>query len=346
MTIKIRLSQALEEYKAHMEARGMAHGTIRGRVSLLGMVKTDIGDIYTENIDGRHIDQVFAAHAWGPKTRNVKLSQMRHFFRWCQSRRYMDRHEDPLAGWRNLIVPNEPRTRIPVEEWPRLFDACLHPTEEIALATGLFLFLRGSEQQHIQMKHINLDAGEIEIFRQKTRQWDTMPISTELDFYLRKYLIWYAEQTTIHPDHYLHAPRVLTSQERDPVTNRIVPGTGTIDPTRSITKPHITIQRILKRAGYETAKEGEHTLRRSGARAYFDHLAESGYDGALRRCQAMLGHSTSLITENYLGLDLDRRQRNEDIAGHRMFPNLITADIEPDAPNVVSINRAKEQADG
>lgn len=346
MTIKIRLSQATEEYKAHMEARGMAHGTIRGRVSLLGMVKTDIGDIYTENITGEHIDRVFAAHAWGPKTRNVKLSQMRHFVKWCQTRRYLDRHADPLAGWRNLVVPNTPRTRIPVEEWPALFAACLHPTETIALATGLFLFLRGSEQQHIQMKHIRLDQGEIDIYRQKTRQWDTMPISAELDVYLRDYLTWYSQQVTVSPEHYLHAPRVLTSQERDPATNRIMPGTGTIDPTRPVSKPHITIQRILKRAGYATAKEGEHTLRRSGARAYFDHLAESGYDGALRRCQAMLGHSTSLITETYLGLDLDRRQRNEDIAGHRMFPMLVTEAVTPDADNVVSLTRAKESTDG
>ena len=60
----------------------------------------------------------------------------------------------------------------------------------------------------------------------------------------------------------------------------------------------------------------------------------------------MLGHSTSLITETYLGLDLDRRQRNEDIAGNRMFPMLVTEEIAPEADNVVSITRGKEGTDG
>ena len=147
----------------------------------------------------------------------------------------MDRHADPLAGWSNLVVPNEHRTRIPVSEWPRLFAACSYPTETISLATGLFLFLRGSEQQHIQMKHIRLEEGEIDIFRQKTRQWDTMPISAELDVYLREYLTWYASQVAVSPEHYLIPPRVLNSQERDPVTRQILPGTGTIDPARPIT---------------------------------------------------------------------------------------------------------------
>ena len=346
MTIKIRFSSAIAEYKEHMQARGMAEGTVRGRNSLLNLMKTDIGDIYVENIGPQHIDQVFAAHAWGAKTRNVKLSQMRVFFQWCRTRRYMERTEDPTAGWRNLIVPNEPRTRIPVEEWPRLFAACTYPTETISLATGLFLFLRSSEQQAIQMKHIRLDEGEIDIYRRKTRQWDTMPISAELDVYLRDYLRWYSEQVAIEPEHYLIPPRIFSTQERDPETNQILPGTGTIDPTRPITKMHIVIQRILSNAGYPTNKEGEHTLRRSGARGFFDALAESGYDGALRRVQSMLGHATSLNTEIYLGLDLDRRQRNEDIAGQRMFPSLVTADIEADAPNVVSLRRKKERADG
>lgn len=346
MTIKIRLSAAIQEYREHMVAREMAPGTVRGRVSLLGMIKTDIGDIYVENLTPQHIDQVFAAHAWGAKTRNVKLSQMRTFFEWCRTRRYLDRGEDPTVGWRNLTVPNTPRTRIPVEEWPRLFAACTYPTETISLATGLFLFLRSSEQQGIQMKHIRLDEGEIDIYRRKTRQWDTMPISAELDTYLRNYLTWYSQQVAIEPEHYLIPPRIISTQERDPETNRLMPGTGTIDPTRNITKMHIVIQRILANAGYPTDKEGEHTLRRSGARALFDQLAQNGYDGALRRVQSMLGHATSLNTEIYLGLDLDRRLRNEDIAGQRMFPSLVTADIEADAPNVVSITRGKEQADG
>lgn len=336
-TLKIRLSLASQEYASHLSARGLAAGTIRSRAGMLRLLEACVGDVYVENLTADHVDRLFAAHAWAAKTRNVKLSMLRTFFRWCQQRRYMDRHADLLAGYRNLPCPVEPRTRIPVDEWPRLFEACMHPTETAALATGLFLFLRGSEQQAIQLKHVHLDEGTIDVYRAKTRQWDTMPISSELDAYLRDYLTWYADTVGIHPDYYLHAPRIIASQERCEATNRILPGTGTIDPTRAIAKPHQTIQRILRRAGYPTAKEGEHTLRRSGARAWFDQLAESGYDGALRRVQSMLGHSTSLVTESYLGIDLDRRQRDSAVRGQRMFPNLTTAALPSEEGNVIAL---------
>ena len=76
---------------------------------------------------------------------------------------------------------------------------------------------------------------------------------------------------------------------------------------------------VLDRAGYPIAKEGGHTLRRSGARAYYDELCEDGYDGALRRVQSMLDHSTTIVTEGYLGLGLDKEARNKALKGQPMF---------------------------
>lgn len=336
MGIKIRLEKATDEWCAHMEARSLTNGTIRSRKSTLTTLKTDIGDIYVENISHRHIDQFFAAHPWSERTRNLKLGQLRVFFDWARSRRYMGRDDDPTFGWRMLTpVDGTPRLRLAVGEWQGLFAHCLHPTETIAVATGLYLFLRGSEQQAIQMKHIRLDDGEIDIYRRKTREWDAMPISAELDTHLRTYLTWYATQVAVQPEHYLLAPRIVGTLARDESTSRLVAGGGQIDPTRPHSKPHLIIQRILDRAGYETAGEGEHTLRRSGARAYFDVLAESGYDGALRRVQSMLGHKNSLVTEQYLGLDLDRRLRNEEVSGKPMFPNAA-------ADNVVDLHAQRE----
>ena len=119
------------------------------------------------------------------------------------------------------------------------------------------------------------------------------------------------------PDHYLVATRkrdleIIGSQGA-------VAGTGTVDATRALTQPSRTVRRVLERSGYYSKQEGGHTLRRSGARAYFDELVGAGYDGALRRVQSMLGHSHSIMTEQYLGLDLDRQQRNQDLQGKPMF---------------------------
>jgi hypothetical protein len=42
----------------------------------------------------------------------------------------------------------------------------------------------------------------------------------------------------------------------------------------------------------------------------------------MRRVQALLGHASVLQTEKYLGIELERRQRNEMLAGKTMFPGM------------------------
>jgi integrase len=93
-------------------------------------------------------------------------------------------------------------------------------------------------------------------------------------------------------------------------------------PENRVTHPYRAVQRALAVMGYETHKEGEHTLRRSGARALFDTLREQGYDGALMRVSSMLGHRDTRVTEHYIGLSLERTQRNAMFAGQPMFPQL------------------------
>lgn len=138
-------------------------------------------------------------------------------------------------------------------------------------------------------------------------------------------MTYLAELGYSKPDHYL-----LATRKRD-LTMRgrygAVGGTGTVDATRPLTRPSRTVKRVLVRAGYYTLQEGGHTLRRSGARAYFDELVSAGYDGALRRVQSMLGHASSSMTEQYLGLDLDRQKRNFDLAGKPMFTSVQTRKI-------------------
>jgi hypothetical protein len=82
--------------------------------------------------------------------------------------------------------------------------------------------------------------------------------------------------------------------------------------------------------------EGCHTLRRSGARALFDDLVErGGYDGVLRHVSAMLHHKSTLMTERYLGLDVDVKKRNDLIRGKKMYRT--QRDMVEDSPNVTVI---------
>jgi integrase len=316
---RLTVSEAWNEYEVHCVARGLAESTVRGRNTTILQLIDCIGDIQAWNITPRHVDKVFAENQWSVGTRNNKLTHYKAFFGWCRARGYMSQNSDPLFGWRVVKVKQPEKTRIPHHEWARLFTACETQIERGALALGLYLFLRGSELKTIQLKHVHLQDSEIEIYRTKTREWDVMPISAELDTYLRQHLTWLAEQGVSQPEHYLLPTYTKPIPAKGRPRGGFVEGSGQINPNKSLYHPYRYIQNVLQRAGYPTFTEGEHTLRRSGARAYFDHLAANGYDGALRRVQSMLGHSSSMMTEVYLGLDLDRRQRNSDIKGKPMF---------------------------
>ena len=333
---KIRLQAAITEYEQHLRARGIEQDTTRNIISSLNRMFQVIGDVYVDKIDNRDMDRVFATYLWQASTRNNKLRIYKAFFRWTRARRYTALDFEPLFGWRNLTVPEKHRTRIPRDEWQGLFDQCQHPMERIVFATGLYLFLRASEQQRLQLKHVDLDRSEIEIYRKKTKKWDVMPITSELGEHMRNHLTWLAENGATDPNHFL-IPTRNRDMRHDPVTRRWIAGTGTINPTRSLSKPHRIVQRILKKNGYEIEGEGEHTLRRSGARAYFDSLCEErNYDGALRRVQSMLGHTLASTTEIYIGMNLDRFARNKDLADLPMFP---IKEVQHD--NVVNIFRGK-----
>lgn len=324
MPSKMKLAEAQQVWITHLASAGASKNTITAYRYTVDALRRVTGDIYVLHITADHIDRLFLSSTWAPSTRNGHLSHLRTFFGFCRSRGWMHRDIDPTFGRRKVKVPKFEMQRIPVTEWSRLFDATRHPQERIVVATGLYLFLRASEQKRIQLKHVHLDQQEIEVFRQKTQDFDRMPISAELDGHIRAHLTWMASRFELHPEHYLCPSRLMT-QERDERAK--YNGLGEIDPTKPINLPYRTVQRVLARAGYPTEKQGEHTLRRSGARAYFDTLVEQGYDGALRRVQSMLGHESSRSTEDYLGLRLDRYARNRDLRGKPMFPNLTTENV-------------------
>lgn len=322
----IKLEEAVERYIFHMRGVGIEPSTIQTYTSGLKALVASVGNVETYTLSGRHLDVTFASRKWSAATRNARLSQYKAFFAWCRATGCMKADQNPAFGWGNRRVPSIERQRIPQAEWSRLFNACIHPQETIALATGLYLFLRASEQRMIQLKHLRLDTSEIAIHRVKTKEVDVMPLPAELLPYLRKHLTMMTEQGFNSPEHYLIGQRGNMGKNAG---KKFVLGSGTLDHTKPFAKPHVVIKRILTRAGYPDFGEGEHTLRRSGARAYFDALIADGYDGALKEVQSMLGHANSTMTERYLGLSLDRKKRNERLAGRPMFPQVQSANVVP-----------------
>lgn len=334
--IKIKMTAAIDEYLRWGKARGLKPNTLRNQQDALIPLSRSTGDIYVSSVTPLHIERHFTSQQWKESTRNVKLTLLRGFFTWADKRGYKDPKVELLYGWRTLTVPQRERLRVPVHEWPRLFDACEHITETATLALGLYLFLRVSESKVLTVGDVRFHSSTVAVWRPKTSTFDELPMCSELETIMRQYVSWYTEHLasrgiSMQPSHILLAPRNTT----DPGWIR-----GEVDepPLRHTSKTAdlaARVARILDRAGYERMDGegwGGHVLRRSGARALFDELVTQGYDGALKTVQAMLGHANASMTESYLGLTIDREKRNQLLAGRPMFPSL-------QSPSVVNIRR-------
>lgn len=327
------LTEVVDEYLDHLTARNLAPNTVRCHRQLLGRALACWGNIQTTSITSGHVDRLFRSNDWTASTRNLYLSVLRAFFAFCRRESYIGRDFDPTQGWRNQRVARTERLRVPIEQFPALLDACAHPRDRAICALGLFTFCRGGELQTLRVRDLDLAHNAIHIYRHKTEEEDVLPVCIELADEMKRWLSWYRTNTesVLNPGWFLVPSKGPNPTEQNPITGRlqVVPG-GLADlrPTRRATHPYRAVQRALGVLGYPTEREGEHTLRRSGARALFDTLRDAGYDGALMRVASMLGHKDVRVTQRYLGLDLERTQRNETIAGQAMFPSLSWADAD------------------
>ena len=325
MPLSVSLGDAITEYTEYRRAHGDAANTVANHVQVLSRALREWGNIRVSAVEPRHVARLFTAGGWAPSTRNLYLSNLRQFFRWCRACNYMGRDTDPIAMWNNVRVPQVDKLRLPLHEFPALLDACRHPRDRAICALGLFTFCRGSEINNLRIDDLDLGGGVLHVYRQKTREEDTLPVSTELAGELTRYLNWYrSDQGILRGDWYLCPAKKPDIWQQDPATRRLVRSDrhAGLRPERKEAKPYRAVQRALRGLGYETRGEGEHTLRRSGARCLADRLRDEGYDGALLRVASMLGHKDTKITEHYIGWGLERSQRNEMFSGQAMFPEL------------------------
>lgn len=320
MSKSVRLTDAFEEYLEVLRLQGRSPNTIRSRQYLLRQLMQITGDMYLRSLNERHVDMFFQAHPdWSLSSRKKMVDYLSAFFGWAQQRRYMPQG-DLLLHMRGIKVPKRNRLRLPAEKFPELLNAASNDRDRVIIALGCYLFLRASEIAHLRWHHVDLDTGEIQVWRDKTDEWDPMPICTELEVELKRWRRTVTESLGVpQPEWYVAPGYHQNVVERDPHTGQIVRAHGQLDPTKKMRRPYEPVKLALRKLGYDTDAEGVHTLRRSGARALYDYLAEQGHDGAVRQAQAMLGHASLTTTETYLGVSLDRKRRNDRLKGRPMF---------------------------
>lgn len=328
ITASSTLSELLPHYLNYRETvENKRGGTLKNDKAALGRLIQVAGDIQPRNLTTRHSDRFLQSVGQHSTSHfNMRLSAIKMFMDWCRREKLVPR-EFSLFEVRSRKISRPDRHRVPVERFTELLEAAdaRHPRDRILVAIGLYLFLRASEVRMLKLSDVDLEAGEVHVYVKKTDDYDIMPISAELDRELRTWLSWYeGRHGSLKSDWYL-VPAKCNSAWRNEQ------GQLKRDPSRPANlRPmdfmglHVQdpIKRALADVGWPTEKEGMHTLRRSGARAYFDALVDSGYDGALKRVSAMLHHSSVVMTERYLGIREDRHSRNVAIKGRLMFPDV------------------------
>ena len=328
-----------EAVQAHLHSiaikDSLAPATVKRRKTTLDQLQTEVGTtIQPKNITENHLDALYERLALtnNPASLNLCRSHLNSFFGWCRQRKITPatHHPSVRKAWKVLRTK---KLIVDVDEFEDLLEAAQTPRDRMVISLGLYLFLRASEVQSIRLKDVDLEAGNIDVTVWKTKQRDTMPISEELDAELRAWLTYYTEQVgVLKPDYYLVPSRHLSGIVYDPETQRLAvreESIETLRPERRLARPAVIVGRALREIGYpaidstsgETTRQGVHVLRRSGARALFDHLRDEGYDGALQRVRVMLHHASVEMTELYLGLELEAKLRNEAFCGKPMFPN-------------------------
>ena len=316
------IQQVGQDYLAFMEARGLARSTITTAKNVINHATRAWGDINVEDIKPKNIDDFFIGKDWSTGTRNIYLLGLRNLLKYCRTHNYLPPDYDPTAGWKTRTLEKKEKTWLTLPVLGAMMDATPHARDRAFLALGIYTFMRASEIIELKWRDVDLQNNEIHIYRIKTKQSDQLPICAELRYELIAWATYYHNECgVINPDWFVVPSRGPRPMKGVHGQRKLIP-TGEpnpLRPTQRIGRPQRIVKDAMTRIGIGEKGDGCHVLRRSGARSLFEELREQGYDGSARRVQSMLGHANLVTTELYLGIDNERRQRNEALSGKTMF---------------------------
>lgn len=334
----VQLSDAIAEYQLHRMSNHIAKTTLRNERTILNKFLAVVGNVWVHAIDDRHVDRFFTelSKTKQPQSQRNDYNTLTNFFKWARRRKYMGKDADPMFGRRRPPESKRERNRVHFSQFPALLDAAGARCERdrAAVAMLLYTLCRDQEIANLQVRDVDLAAGEILVRVYKTNEEDRMPICEELDVELRRWLTYYTEQVgVLEPNYYLIPSRDTRGVRGDDglfvaaEQLSLKPDTK-VRALGDLCKPALhDIGFPIKDSSGKRLGEGAHTVRRSGARALFDRLVGEGFDGALRLVQSMLHHASVTTTEGYLGITADRNTRNQLLRGRRMFARENVVDL-------------------
>lgn len=266
-----------------------------------------------------------------PQSVNQYMNRVRALFEYAVKRGWVT--SSPVMLVDSLRVEAPERKRYDANTLGRALDAAKNPRDRAAIAVALELLLRGNEIVRLKVRDLDLDNRIMKVKVSKKNgpdSWDEMAITEELANELRQWVGTYRSIAgELDPDWYLF-PRIHQS---------LVGGAHELRtlPDQSMGSPWRVVKRALMVVGVAEKGLGFHTIRRSAARILFDHMSEQQGDSrALSHVSSLLHHENRRTTEQYLGAEGDRRNRN--LAVRQGTPSALTltlAELDelPDAPS-------------
>lgn len=199
---------------------------------------------------------------------------------------------------RPIPVPRVEQQRCRSDQLLEAIEQCTDPRDKMYLSLATYTLGRAGELQLVRWDHVDFRDTCIRWWNQKKKRFDTKEIDAYLATDLRewKFTLEGYMGETVHPEWC-----VLPTRFTHPISRKV-----TYTPLTPLANMELIAHKYLDCYFTNTAGIGSHTLRRSAARALFDHLCSSGYDGALRHVSALLDHKSTVTTERYLGLDEDK----------------------------------------
>lgn len=326
------LSDAIDDFLAFRRSQDYSKGTIRQNESSLRRFLAAAGNVYCDAITDRQVTRFFevAARTKQPQSLRNDHHVLSQFFAWGRQTKRVSVDSDPLFGRRRARPAARERNRLHVSKFPALLDAADDARNRAMLALLLYTLTREQEMLNLRIRDVDLDAGYLTVAVFKTHGSDRIPICEELDEELRAWLTVYAQSCgPLQPGWYLIPQRKPISVSERDASGRIAAMNFRYRPDVKTAVAGRIVRDALDKLGFPVVSgdgkplyEGAHTIRRSGARALFDALVESGYDYSLRLVQSMLHHKSMQQTEAYIGITADRRTRDELIRGQVLYPSL------------------------
>lgn len=344
----MRLGAAVEHYLSRRENRFTHNTMVTCRSTFNSLVRAlgpstpmrslrpdQLEDYYCANLEGG-ISPKLAASTYNKDRARVAL-----FLKYCERRGWVA----PLL-MEDVVPRDEPevnRRRYSATELCRLVDSAETEQEKILASLVTNTALRIADVLKLRMcpvddrgdldrqtKTVDLSAGSLRVRIYKTSKVDELPITSELDSALRRWLTHYSQAVGPLEDGMLLVPAV--SVGGFPGSPRV----AKIKPYSLISNPNVKYDRLTSLAELPRSKgDGWHTLRRSFARIFYEEIKRVGHPDPIKPVQAMLHHSNSKQTYYYIGVDVDRATRNDVLRGKLFLTRLAV-----DTSNVTQIGGA------